>query len=353
MKVESNVAVSRAAKAKSLASSYRGHSAVTLEVVGESSSEDVYHGDANSYTFGLDSTSVAADGGRVSGSYGLTFGDATSSGTAFSVANATPYKVISGAAFKAQFQAACFADRDVVDVSRRSSPNRAAGYTCTTTYRSAEVGDDVALLGTDATRPSPPTSLESVDREVVAARRKLAAVLSRLGRYGPARRARRFGRASGARPARASPSSRAGTACSATRSRRRRAPTAWAARSRPRAGPRVGVFASRPTARERRGRGRRRAAAPWRPRPPVLPSSPRAASAPPGGGSRPTAAARASAAGLEPSKSRPHDVPGPSVDAAPPLGGQRPARTRRRPDAAPASTPRSQRRTPPPRFYGP
>ncbi|EGB10998.1 hypothetical protein AURANDRAFT_62247 [Aureococcus anophagefferens] len=155
MKVESNVTVSYAAKTKSLASSYWGHSAVTLEVEDESSgSEDTYQGDANSYTFGLDSTGVAADGGQVSGSYGLTFGDTTSADTACSVANATSYKAISDAAFKAQFQAALFAGRDVVDVSRSSSPNRAAAYTYTITYRSAEVGGDVALLGTDATQLS-------------------------------------------------------------------------------------------------------------------------------------------------------------------------------------------------------
>ncbi|KAK7233568.1 hypothetical protein SO694_00107098 [Aureococcus anophagefferens] len=101
MKVESSVTVSYAAKTKSLASSYWGHSAVTLEVEDESSgSEDTYQGDANSYTFGLDSTGVAADGGS-------------------------------------------------------SSPNRAAQRaSAAITYRSAEVGGDVALLGTDATQLS-------------------------------------------------------------------------------------------------------------------------------------------------------------------------------------------------------
>ncbi|KAH8064142.1 hypothetical protein JL720_12940 [Aureococcus anophagefferens] len=153
MKVESNVTVSYAAKTKSLASSYWGHSAVTLEVEDESSgSEDTYQGDANSYTFGLDSTG-AADGGQVSGSYGLTFGDTTSADTAFSVANATSYKAISDAAFKAQFQAA-LRGRASPPTSRSSSPNRAAAYTYTITYRSAEVGGDVALLGTDATQLS-------------------------------------------------------------------------------------------------------------------------------------------------------------------------------------------------------
>lgn len=150
LRAGNNVSVSYESTERSLDPANWGASAVDLEVEDEASGpSDTFQGAANSYQFGLDSDGAARDGGQVSGSYGLTFGEAASSGTAMSITNATTHRAISADEFKDQFEAALFSGRDVVDVARSASPNRAAGYAYTITYRSAEVGGDVALLGTN------------------------------------------------------------------------------------------------------------------------------------------------------------------------------------------------------------
>ena len=140
-----------AALPANLGQSSTGFGAARVEVEDEASgSYDTFGPDnaLDSYTFAEDSTGAASDGGQVSGYYGLEFDGTASASNAIPVANSTTREALSANEFKSAFESALFDGADTVDVARSSSPNRAAGYTYTISYRSARVGGDVPLLGT-------------------------------------------------------------------------------------------------------------------------------------------------------------------------------------------------------------
>ena len=129
-----------------------GKSAVVVEVEDENSgAADTFQGVSDSFTFAQDSTGEARDGGQVGGTYGLCLGDLCSAQNNLPVINTSHYTALTAAEFKELFEAELFAGRDVVDVARSGSPNRAAGYSYSITYRSAEVGGDVPLLTATST----------------------------------------------------------------------------------------------------------------------------------------------------------------------------------------------------------